>query len=153
MEPEAFNRYLKEDYAKAASFYDRRAKSAKRCYRALAIYLITASALLTVLVSIAPKDTAWRVLGAIVSMSLVVASGLSAHLKCHENWLSYRASWDALERERRLFCTEARDYSVSPDKDALFVERVEAILAREGADFYARHAKGEGHTKQPKTRT
>ena len=66
-----------------------------------------------------------------------------AHLKSHENWLCYRASWDALERERRLFETASDPYHSVPNKAALFVERVEVVLTKEGADFFARHASGE----------
>ena len=66
-----------------------------------------------------------------------------AHLKCHENWLSYRASWDALERERRLFETGSGPYCSLPDKASLFVERVEAVLTMEGTNFFARHASNE----------
>ena len=41
-----------------------------------------------------------------------------------------------------------RDLSKSAaDKGALFVERVESILTKEGADFYARHAKGDEKAK------
>ena len=54
-----------------------------------------------------------------------------------------------MERERRFYETGTGEYRPAADKGALFVERVEAILSREGADFYARHAKGEEQAKKP----
>lgn len=62
--------------------------------------------------------------------------------------LSYRGSWDALERERRFYETGAGPYKLTADKGVLFVERVEAIKTREGADFFARHAKGEDQAQK-----
>ena len=143
MDEAAIKKYLAEDYAKASKFYDDRARWYKRLYRTFSIYLIVASAVLTPLVALAPDQECWRVMAAALSATLVIATGMLAHLKSHENWLSYRASWDALERERRLFETGSGPYRSFPDKAALFVERVEAVLTREGADFFARHASDE----------
>ena len=143
MDETAIKNYLASDYAKAAKFYDDRANSSKRWYRVLSIYVIAVSAGLTVLVALAPPEDLWRFISAAASATIVVATGLLAHLRCHENWLSYRASWDALERERRFYQTGTGAYKSATDKGALFVERVEAVLTKEGSDFYARHAKGD----------
>jgi hypothetical protein len=147
MDETAIKNYLSVDYAKAVKFYDDRANKSKRWYRFLSIYVIAVSAGLTALIAFAPTDQYWRIISAIVSATIVVATGLLAHLKCLENWLSYRASWDALERERRFYETGAGEYKQAEDKGTLFVERIEAILGREGADFYDRHAKSEEKAK------
>lgn len=140
MSESAINKYLAKDYAKALKFYDDRARSSKITYRVFSVYLIVAAAILTPLVALAPEQGYWRIVAAALSATLVIATGILAHLKSHENWLSYRASWDALERERRLFEMTSGPYRSDPDKSALFVERVEAILTKEGAEFFARHA-------------
>lgn len=149
MDDAALKKYLAEDYAKAVQFYDASACSSKRWYRGLSIYLITVAALLTPIVVFAPDDICWRIFSALLSTTIVIATALLTHLKCHENWLSYRNSWDALARERRLFETGTGIYKSAADKGALFVEQVESILANEGADFYARHAKSEEPAKAP----
>ncbi len=133
--------YLQEDYGKALAFYDKRAVASKRWYRGLSIYLVVVSAGLTPMVAFAPHETIWRITASVLSATIVVATGLLAHLKCHENWLSYRSAWDALERERRYYSTGIGAYGSSETPAALFVERVEQIRSREGADFFARHAK------------
>ena len=143
MEESAINKYLAEDYAQALKFYDDRARLSKTIYRVFSIYLIVASAILTLLVALAPEQEWWRTMTAALSATLVIATGILAHLKSHENWLTYRSSWDALERERRLFETTSGPYCSVPDKSTLFVERVEAVLRKEGTDFFARHASGE----------
>lgn len=149
MDPTALDKYVTDEYAKAVKFYDDRAAAAKGWYRRLSVYVIVASAGLTALVALSPKDDLWRAISTVVSATIVIAAGLLAHLKCHENWLSYRASWDALERERRLFEAGVGEYQSAEDKGALFVQTIEAIMAREGAAFYARHAKGEEQAKRP----
>ncbi|MBI4878860.1 MAG: DUF4231 domain-containing protein [Planctomycetes bacterium] len=154
MDAPALEKYLAEDYAKALKFYDDRACTSKRAWRALSIYLIVASAVLTPLVAFAPDLIGWRIAAASLSATLVVATGLLAHLRSHENWLSYRASWDALERERRLFETGTGPYSSAPDRASLFVGRVETVLTKEGTDFSARHAhaeKRDGNADKPGT--
>ena len=142
MDESALKNYLAEDFKKAAKFYDDRARSSKRAYRSLSIYLIIASAVLTPLVALAPDDACWRIIAAGLSATLVVANGILAHLKSHENWLSYRTSWEALQRERRLFETDSGPYRPvrDADKASFFVERIEAVLAQEGREFFARHA-------------
>jgi hypothetical protein len=148
MDETAIKNYLAADYAKAVKFYDDRANASKRWYRGLSIYVLAVSAGLTALIAFAPENSlSWRIISAAVSATIVLATGLLAHLKCHENWLSYRGSWDALERERRFYQTVTGAYKSATDRGALFVERVEAILTKEGTDFYARHAKGDEQAK------
>jgi len=151
MDETAIKKYLSTDFATAVKFYDDRSKTSKRWYRFLSIYVIVVAAGLTALVSFAPSDQPWRIISAAVSASIVVATGLLSHFKCHETWLSYRSSWDALLRERRFYETGSGEYKKTTDKDTLFVERIEAILARESTDFYARHAKAEGEVKTSAT--
>jgi hypothetical protein len=95
--------YLRKEYPKAVTFYDTRAVSSKRYYRAFSVYLLLSSATLTVVTGVAPEGHFWKLIVPIISATIGVAASMLAHFKFHENWLSYRATWDALERERRLF--------------------------------------------------
>ncbi|NOT00278.1 MAG: DUF4231 domain-containing protein [Phycisphaerales bacterium] len=143
MDNDTIQRYLDARYAGSLAFYDSRATMHKRWYRGLSVYVIIASAFLTAFVSLVPPEFGWRAGSAVLSASLVVATGLLAHYKSHENWLSYRLTWDALARERELHSAGIHEYRIAEGRDALFVERVEAILARESSNFYARHVKSE----------
>ena len=140
MDQTTIQKYLNVEYPKALEFYDARSKKAKLTYRILSIYLIVISALLTTLVAFAPDEVGWKILSSLLSATIVISTSLLAHLKCHENWLSYRSSWDSLERERRSYETRVGVYRDTEDPESVFVERIEALLAKEGADFYSRHA-------------
>ena len=133
--------YLAGDYAEAVRFYDARARSAKLGYRICSVYVIVASTAVTLGAAFAPDKLGLRILCAVLSGMVAVASGLLAHFKWHEDWLSYRGTWDALERERRLYETGTGHYAATDDKGRQFIERVEALRSGEGGDFYARHAK------------
>jgi hypothetical protein len=149
MDESTCKKYLIEDFAQYLDYYDKGAINAKRWYRYLSVYLIVVSSGLTPIVALAPQNITWRVVSTVLAATIVIGTGLSAHLKCHENWLSFRGSWDALKRERRLFETSVAEYATAADRCSLFVERVEAILSREAKDFYSRHAKGEEQAKKP----
>lgn len=146
MEDHAVTEYIDRRFADALYFYDARAISNKRWYRWLSTYIIVVSAGLSPLVAFAPAEPRWRALAASLSASIVAATAVLGHFKFHENWLSFRASWDALQREREYYRASSGGYRWAQDRNALFVERVEAILARESSDFFARH---EPRREQP----
>lgn len=143
MDDARIEKYLKDDFVSARTFYDNRAKTNKRIYTLLSLYLIVMSALLTVLTAVAPEGSCWRWIVPAFAATLTIATSVLNHTKAHENWLSFRASWDALERERRFYETSSGPYATAEHRNTLFVERVEAVLTREGADFFARHSRSE----------
>ena len=51
--------------------------------------------------------------------------------KYQENWINYRTTCEALKKEKFLYEAGISDYQQSEDKEAQFVDRVEALLARE----------------------
>ncbi len=143
MSEESIQKYLDEDFTAALKFYDDRANNSKKTYRWLSIYIIIISALLTPLIAFIPDNIFWRILSTVLTATIVIATGLLAHLKSHENWLSYRSSWDALKRERRFYETQSGKYRSANNPESLFVEQIESILSKEAIGFYSRHAKVE----------
>lgn len=143
MDEAGASKYLDGRFAEALTFYDQRSSLYKRWYRRLSVYVLFTSAALTAFVALAPPGICWRIASTLLSASIVVATGLLAHYKCHENWLSYRASWDALKREREFYKARVRDYASAQDPNTHFVECVETILSKEATDFYGRHLKSD----------
>ena len=135
--------YLDGQYADLLAFYDRRAVTAKFGHNCCSIYVIVIS------VAIAPiqalslghdSSDKGKIIVAVISPTLAIVAGLAAHFKFHENWLSYRSTWDAMRRELALMKAGAGPYSDSQDRNAQFVERIEAMVANEAKEFYSRHA-------------
>jgi len=143
MTKEEFSKFLSGRYAELLGYYDKRAVSAKRGHNAASIYVLVVSIAIAPLQALSLDSTGshlGRVLVMILSPTLALATGIAAHFRCHENWLSYRSTWDALNRELSIHDAKAGPYQNLSDPDALFVERVEGIASSEGRDFYSRNA-------------
>jgi hypothetical protein len=78
-------------------------------------------------------------IGGFLSASVVVATAIESHFQFNENWLTYRATWDALQREPQLRAARIGEYADAPDSNVLFVQRVEAIVSEQGSEWLARH--------------
>lgn len=125
-------------YQKMLGFYDLRATQNKRWFRILSIYGIAGSFALAPIV--AYDLGGWRVLATALSATIGLSFALLSHFKFHENWLRYRSAWDCLMREPSLHGARIGEYKGHADPNALFVERTEAIFAKEGAEWLAVHA-------------
>lgn len=76
----------------------------------------------------------------IVGVALAVLAGALSLFRFPENWVQYRASSEALKREKFQFLTGAgpyRDQQAFPD----FVARVESLLSAEQAGWIERTAR------------
>ena len=129
-------------YAALLQYYDRHAIAAKRGYNLCALYILFVSVSLTPIQALGfgHDGAASKLLIMILSPTLALVAGVAAHFRFHENWISYRATWDALNRELSLRDAQAGPYRNTTDRDALFVERVEALAGKEAKDFYSRQA-------------
>jgi hypothetical protein len=143
MTDEQFIEYTNTEYKRALGYYDRRAKSNKRSYNVCSVYVLTVSIIVGPLLALSNSGgELWRwcaTLAAWLSPSIALAAGLLAHFKFHENWLSFRSTWDALGRERSLHAARLGPYESTEDVNRLFVQRVEDVRFSEGSDFYKRH--------------
>ncbi len=71
---------------------------------------------------------------AIASVTSAVVAILAANLKTfnyRQKWLSYRTTCETLVKEQYVYEAAIGDYRTTEDKEALFVERVESVIARE----------------------
>jgi len=145
MTNEEFQRYRDGRYAEVLEYYDSKAVWNKRCYYACSVYVLAVSGVICPVVLL--SSTYGQVLAAIFSPTVTVLAAVAALFKFHENWLSYRATWDALKHEYYWHDANAGLYAGQDDPDRLFVEQVEALVSREGAEWLRRHAaKGKGDT-------
>ena len=126
-----------------ARYHDRRAAVNKALYFGFTIYSVVAAGLVIPLVALAPQSLIYRICAAAISGSVVVATAISGFTKFQENWLSSRATWDALMREEQWYRHSVYEYRAAADPEGLFVERVTAVLAKEGSEFLALHARKE----------
>ena len=72
-------------------------------------------------------------------------ASLLALLRLQEHWINYRATAEGLKTEKFLFLTQTQPYDTG-NAFHLLVQRVEALLSKESAQWIANHdetARGE----------
>lgn len=146
MTDEEFKAYVDNRIAKMLEYYDSRAVTNQRRYHVCWVYVLIVSVAITPILAIdfIKREWIWgKIIAAVLSPTVAVVSGIAAHFKYHDHWLSYRAAWDALNSELALHDAEAGPYGNSKDRNALFAERAESIIRGEGQHWYALHQKDE----------
>jgi hypothetical protein len=140
MTDEEYKSYVGTRYKGLVSFYDDRAQRNKRWHRVCSVFIIVVSGTLAPLIStgILLKHS---MVGGFLSASIVMATALTSHFQFNENWLNYRRTWDALQREPYLRDARIGDYENASDRNAVFVERVEAVSSEEGKEWLGRHVR------------
>jgi hypothetical protein len=123
-------------FAELLAFYDAKAGTNKCGHMLGSAYVLVVSSLLGPLAAMNWERA--RCVTMALAPTVAVVTGLLALYQAHQNWLSYRAAWDALKREHSLWRARAQEYASAADANALFVERVEAIASSEGTSWYAR---------------
>ena len=145
--PAAEPPYVQRRLEEQRRWHSREATANKRRFYAAEIATLLAGASIPVVNVWVVDPVTARVLSAILGAVVVVAAGLARLMKFQENWLQYRAVAEALGREREFYAEKAGDYAVADaPREALLVDRVEALLTSTTMRFIATHRaeSGEG---------
>ena len=139
MDRTEFEKYLKERYQDQVDWYDRRAQAMKRSYDRVQKLVIVLAALTTIAAAVGTTvgtvgDVSKWVTVAI-SAFVTIFTALLNTFKYRETWLNYRGTFDALKREKSYYLAQVSGYRSTADREGLFVQRVEAILTRESAEW------------------
>ncbi|MEV4127415.1 DUF4231 domain-containing protein [Nocardia sp. NPDC049707] len=108
-------------------WYEQKSGSAQRAYRWVKLGQIAVGAAIPV-VALTTTAIATAVLSAVV----VVAEGAQQLFQWQTNWLSYRATAEALKHEQVLYAAEIGVYA-SPDRRRVLAERVESLVSQENS--------------------
>lgn len=148
MTDDEFQEYLSGRFKRLSNYYDDHAQTNKRWHRVSSVVIIVVSAALVPLISTGILNK-HPLFGGVLSATVVVATAIGAHFQFNENWLTYRATWDALQREPELRSACVGEYTDAPDRNALFVQRVEAIVSEQGSDWLSRHRRTQERPTAP----
>jgi len=66
---------------------------------------------------------------------IVVLESLQSLYQLQSNWISYRATAEALKHEKFLWLAKAGPYLNPETRNALFAERVESLLSTENSKW------------------
>ena len=115
------------------AYYDARAKKNQRWYRGLKVFQIATGALIPVVAGVGASAWLTGSLGSLV----VINEGVNQLFRFHDNWVTYRATCEALRREKYLYLAPAPPYSSAKHPRRLLAARVEAIVAQEQKQWIA----------------
>jgi hypothetical protein len=113
------------------AWYDRKSAHQKRWFHRLKVSQIALAAAIPAVAALGGSAGLAGVFGAV----LVVLEGLQQTFQFHENWLTYRATAEALKHEQHLFLAGAGPYAATPSPSALLAERVEGLVSQEHASW------------------
>jgi hypothetical protein len=126
-------------------WYDRNAASNQKLFKVIKVIQVVFGSLVPV---VATAGGARWVLGAL-GAGVVVLEAVQQLFQFHRNWISYRATCEALRREQHLFLVGAGVYARARDRVVLLAERLEDLVGRETAEWAsASNALGKATTER-----
>ena len=91
----------------ALDWYDREASGNRHAYQTLRLATIALAAAIPVLTTSHAPPLATAIVGA----TIVITEGVQQLFGFHERYVTFRAAWNALDRERRLYDSRAGRYA------------------------------------------
>jgi hypothetical protein len=114
-------------------WYDRKSIGAQRWFKRLKVGQLVFAALIPVLAAAEVDAPVLAALGAAV----VVAEGSQQLFQWQQNWITYRATCEALKHEKFMYLAAAGPYAGAARRQALLAERVEGLVSQEHARWTA----------------
>ena len=133
MDDAVFEKYLSERYNDQLNWYDNKAKDNQKNARLFQNALVFSSALTPIiLISHFVEHSPWLAGLALTSAIVnLLISGVLRTYQFEEHWHRYRSTCEDLRSEIHFYGASVLAYRDVPDKEAIFVQRVEDIISRE----------------------
>jgi hypothetical protein len=128
------NLYIDERLDAQQAFFSKKSRVNKRYYYCFKSGVITISVFVPFLLTFFTTIGNTKLIVGFLSGVLALVNALEVFFKFHENWISYRTTAELLKQEKFLFLYRAGPYQ-NENADAVLVERVESLLAKEGASW------------------
>ncbi len=135
MTPEQFQAYFADRFKSQMQFFDRRSVRSKRLYLFFQTGAIIFAVAAPLLVVALPQ--ALKFITATVSALAAFFTTALKSFRFHESWIAARSMHELLQRENYLYTAGLDAYHAAQDRESLFIERVEAMLATESSAWLA----------------
>jgi hypothetical protein len=126
--------YIEQRVDDQIGWYDRRSIANKRWFKRLRFAEIVAAATIPFLSGFAAKSFPVEIAIGALGVFVAVIASLLGLLQLQVHWIEYRATAESLRKEKFLFLTQTDPYN-KDDAFHLLVQRVEALLSKENADW------------------
>lgn len=128
--------YLSQRVQKQIDWYDKKSGWSQWWFKRLRIVEIVAAAMIPFLTAVPDITNGPRmkyIIGAL-GVVITIAAGVLALFQFQERWIEYRATSEALTKEKFLFLTKTEPYA-GAEGFAAFVQRVENLLSKENTGW------------------
>jgi Protein of unknown function (DUF4231) len=113
------------------AWYDRKSRYSQRLYKTLKFATVALAAVVPLAAAL--KASAW-VTGAL-GVLIILVEAVQQMNQYHHNWISYRATCEALRHEKYLFAATAGPYASAEVPVRLLAERIESLVSQEHAKW------------------
>ena len=131
MDQEAFSTYLTDRYENQIAWYDRKAARNQATYKWMQWPLLVLAAITPILIELDLDPLGWVQWATLTSAVVAILTAALKTFNYQENWINYRTTCETLRKEKYFYDAGLGDYGSAKDKEALFVDRVESLIARE----------------------
>ena len=121
-------------------WYERHATTARIWYCGIKVAQIVLAATVPVAAGLDLPKLITGSLGGLI----VVLEGIQQLYRFHDNWVRYRWTTAAMEREKALWTARAGDYADADRPDALLALRIEDLSSREATQWVALQSQSDG---------
>jgi hypothetical protein len=121
------------------AWYDGKSAHHKDWFQRLKVLQIVIAAAIPV--AAGSGASAW--LTGSLGAAILVLEGLQQLFQFQQNWVSYRATAEALKHEKYLFLSRAGHYAAATRPEAMLAERVEGLVSQEHAAWSAAQAESK----------
>lgn len=151
MDRSKFEEYLKDRYETQINWYETKSAKNKKFYTFFQWGVIVLSAILPVLVVSLTQGLRW--VTATIAAILAIGTAVIKTFKFQENWINYRTIAETMKKEKYFYEGGIDAYADNPNKEGLFIERVESLISREHSLWITAHAqKGKEEQKGKRTK-
>lgn len=147
MDQVRFQEYIRGRYEDQIQWYSKNSTKNKSYYMGFQWGVIIFSAIIPVMVVSIPDDDKWFT--AFISVILAIGTAALKTFKFQEHWINYRTISETLKKEKFFYDAGLDDYGNVQDREALFVDRVEALISRENTLWVTTHIPMEAESDKP----
>jgi hypothetical protein len=128
-------------------WYDKRSITNQRWFKWLKIIEILAAATIPLLLGLSDNKYFPGALGVLIT----IFEGLQSLNQYQHNWITYRATCEALKHEKYLYLACAGPYAAAHNPSPILAERVESLISREHAKWISKREEAASHCRADNT--
>ena len=125
------------------NWYNKRSGQNQKMYKRLRCAELILSGSIPFIISFANQYNYVIIIVGLLGVVITAIAGILSLCKFHENWVIYRNTCEALQREKYLYLTRTSPYT-NENSFHLLVERVEALMANENYSWAQIQSKTHG---------